>query len=665
MNTANLSTGLLSATATAPLDPVQMTAPGPEARRRRQATACTTCRDRRVKCDRVRPLCLRCERGGRRCEYISTPVPTIKFVQPLGLEELGPNTQPTTSSKTWKSVIEQQGALIDQPQLGEGTSQEIPFWILAGSKGEAGRAGEFQQTQPTIAQEIHGCKPTSDYPFIPISSFGEAFLSTIWAKLPPQDICQPFFESFTITIHPAIPVFHIPALRQAYSKFWDNLSPGTSAERLLLILAILYTGAANSSSLESSGQSSVIYELYDELAQKLDISSYYVTPSPSSIMLLQGILIMNTFRASHLAPFTAYGLLPWSIRFAQSLQLHVSQNIRNDVDKEAHRRLWWHLVYLDVESTIATGLPAIIFSGSHTTEKPSIISDDTIMRSEANAPSPMMVAMQGHWEWAHRMQIWFERKPEQHEIIHFSRVIENLLKIIGEGTESEWAHVYLEMLIDRAYCMLGLRFWQLDLFKRMDCRSEVVRTSRSFLENFLKLAILSQNLGFSWFVPGLIQPIHALMILLVHLDGCPCPDEEAILSKDLIDQVFNFRLSRILNGSSASISFMIARCSNIHQYNSRYIALTTLKRRVWQKLGWSTPYRHNPEDMMEEDLGTVKFPNSDAPQTPFGVGSSCNYPVEKDSISVLWDEFAAGAPLDNDIASWDEWNLLSTGFFMD
>lgn len=278
------------------------------------------------------------------------------------------------------------------------------------------------------------------------------------------------------TVHPAIPVCHLPTVLQAYARLWEDLSPGTSAELLVLILAVVCTGAATL----GIGQSSVLYEMYSELAHEIDISSYYATPSPSSIMLLQGVVIMNTFRASYLPPFTAYGFLPLAIRFAQSLRLHIDQNAENDIDREVQRRLWWYLVYLDKESTIASGLPAIIWSGSHTTRRPSILWSDATQEYETNTPSPMMIAMHGHWEWAYCMQIWFERKPEQHEIVHFNQIIENLLRMIGDSRESEWTHIYLQMLIDRAYCMLGLRFWKLDLFKGIDCHSEIVRYAYSY-----------------------------------------------------------------------------------------------------------------------------------------------------------------------------------------
>ena len=41
-------------------------------------------------------------------------------------------------------------------------------------------------------------------------------------------------------------------------------------------------------------------------------------------------------------------------------------------------------------------------------------------------------------------------------------VIENLLGLISDCEENEWPRTFLKMQINRAYCMLALRFWQLD-----------------------------------------------------------------------------------------------------------------------------------------------------------------------------------------------------------
>ncbi|KAL1969095.1 hypothetical protein VTN77DRAFT_349 [Rasamsonia byssochlamydoides] len=175
---------------------------------------------------------------------------------------------------------------------------------------------------------------------------------------------------------------------------------------------------------------------------------------------------MNTFRISQLASFSAYGFLPLAIRFAQSLRLHADQGIGNPIDLEVQRRLWWHLLFLDVESTIASGLHFIIRPDGYTTRLPSVISDAPSLEDSESlghsgiSPnmSPMMVAMQGHWLWATRMQTWFERMPHRDEVTHFSHLIEQLMESIRDCEENEWPLTYLKLQIDRAYCMLGLRF---------------------------------------------------------------------------------------------------------------------------------------------------------------------------------------------------------------
>ena len=273
----------------------------------------------------------------------------------------------------------------------------------------------------------------------------------------------------------------MPTLRKEYVEFWINLSPDTSADSLVQILAILYTGAANSVSASDVAHSSSLHSLYEGVLRTVDFDAYHVTST--SIQLLQGFVIMSTFRASQLSPFLAFGFLPRAIRFAQSLRLHVDQRIGSPIQLEVRRRLWWHLMSLDVESTIASGLQGIIRPDGYTTVLPSVVCDEAIPEDEAfpllagvSQPlSPMMVAMQGHWQWAQRMQVWFEGMPDQNEVIHFSRLIENFVGLISDCEENDWPRTYLKMQSDRAYCMLGLRFWQLDQFKGTDCHSEVIR----------------------------------------------------------------------------------------------------------------------------------------------------------------------------------------------
>jgi len=298
--------------------------------------------------------------------------------------------------------------------------------------------------------------------------------------MPSRETCRPFFENFLANIFPIVPVCNPRALRQQYGDFWSNLRPSSSAESLALILAVLYTGAANSSVADIESCSTLL-RFWEKIFNTIDFAGYHARNVTASLNILQSYIIMNTFRASHLSPYSAFGFLPTTIRFAQSLRLHAEKKTGDAVCLETRRRLWWHLLFLDVESTIATGLPPIIHRSRYTTQLPSCPSKKDsnlqgISPSDLEDFSPITIAMQGHYEWTNRMQTWFEILPSQDEVTEFKALITNLLNLIPdtEQAENEWARTYLKMQIDRAYCMLGLRFWQLDQYKGTGCHSEVV-----------------------------------------------------------------------------------------------------------------------------------------------------------------------------------------------
>jgi hypothetical protein len=299
--------------------------------------------------------------------------------------------------------------------------------------------------------------------------------------MPSQETCQPFFDNFILSIHPIIPLCHIGTLRKLYRDFWTQLSASYSVECLALILAVLYTGAANSTVVDIESCSTLI-RFFDKIFSIIDFAGYHARNIEASVQILQSYIIMNTFKASHLAPYSAFGFLPQTIRFAQSLRFHVDKKTGDPIDLEIRRRIWWHLLFLDVESTIATGLPPIIHRSGYTTQLPSVLHDDAIstLRDSSRKPgylSPIMIAMQGHYQWAKEMQIWFEALPSQDEVSTYKAKINTLLNLIPDTKEpdNEWARIYLRMQIDRAYCMLGLRFWQLDQYKGTGCHSEVVQ----------------------------------------------------------------------------------------------------------------------------------------------------------------------------------------------
>lgn len=301
--------------------------------------------------------------------------------------------------------------------------------------------------------------------------------------LPSREICEFYLERYISSIHPLCPVCYIPTLRSEYLDFWEAFGSDSSAKTLALFLAILYTGASNSDRVDKAHVANIL-DVYDEILRKINFSSYHISNTVASIQFLQAYIIMNTYRSCQLAPFFAYSFLPQAIRFAQSLRLHVEKKNSSCgvVELEVMRRIWWHLVFLDMESTIATGLPPIIHGKGYTTKLPSLYENNLpcqVRDGTAESPvlSPMMVAMRGHYQWASKMQSWFEKLPSQDEVTGYKEEIEGLISLIPDdiSQDSRWAKLYLQMQIDRGHCMLGLRFWQPDQYKGTECNSEVVK----------------------------------------------------------------------------------------------------------------------------------------------------------------------------------------------
>jgi hypothetical protein len=146
----------------------------------------------------------------------------------------------------------------------------------------------------------------------------------------------------------------------------------------------------------------------------------------------------------------------------------------------------------------------------------------------------------------------------------------------------------------------------------------------------------------------------------MHLDGCIHPNEESDLSRDIIDQVFSLRTSRILNGiygADTSSGVAIGYCNCFRQYNSRYRALTSLKRRVWQRFGWTAPPPvyglQDPKDRSSRTEGLSETEDSPIFDTLIPIH---NHEIEDGSIASLWDGFAATAS--DNILDWDEWDSL-------
>ncbi|TGO33703.1 hypothetical protein BHYA_0231g00150 [Botrytis hyacinthi] len=505
-------------------------------RRYRRTTACTTCRDRRVKCSRDRPSCTQCKKGGRLCKYLNSEIPEFEFI------EVNLSRSPARKSPS---------PVISNPI----TERKSGIKSKANSRPvvKASQMPSSRFLPKTLANDIdtHIHQPIKNLA-ITLGTLGDDFISFFRTKVPAREVCDHFLNNF-IGLQSAVPICHIDTLIDEYTSFWANLSPKTSVESTLLILAVLYCGAANSTI--NISQSTTIHDLYEQLLDIVNLPTYHCTHrEPSAIQLLQAYLLVNTFQASTSFSQFRYGFLPHAIRLAQSLKLHFDKPYQSiGVQAEVEKRIWWHLLFLDLQSTITTSAPSLMTRSGYTND----VSLPILLNhaSSQDPASPMMIAFYGQCQWVRFMRDWVMKMPTQEDAVRLVESIENLLQLLPEvKAENLGPRAYLKLLIDSVYCLLGLNFCQANQLQDIGWRNDIVRAASSFLQNYLFLSDMTSATPLKCILPGLIQPHHAVFILLMHLSLCTSFDAKAQWLKILVDKVFDAELSSPRLGASRAAS---------------------------------------------------------------------------------------------------------------
>lgn len=269
-----------------------------------------------------------------------------------------------------------------------------------------------------------------------------------------------------------MPICHIPSLRIILATMHTNNVSELALENVILVCDVLYAGASSAASCHLSS----FLDVYEQLSQHVDFFEYF-TALPC-LQLLQGHMIYHIVKGGQLAPFAAFRFLPQTIRCAQLLGIPKDDN-SSGIEQELRRRTWWHLVFLDVEASIANGLRSIIRPTTYKVSQPTVSSE---LADSDEVYLPVLLAAQGQWILTGMIHQWFERQLRHDDILGFGKSIKTLLSRVGTDTniQTKWARCYLKLQVDRAYCILGLRFWQLDQFRDTSCHGEVVETAVSF-----------------------------------------------------------------------------------------------------------------------------------------------------------------------------------------
>lgn len=232
---------------------------------------------------------------------------------------------------------------------------------------------------------------------------------------------------------------------------------GCSPQLLSLVLAVLYSGAITSPTIITFEQMEFMHSVYEKLSQVVYTSAIYETSS--TLQFLQGYLTLNTVRASRYDPIAGYDFVLSAIRLAQSTKLHVIKESDDSLQADIGRRVWWYLIFIDVEMTLASGIPGMIHPDEYSTTMPSATcgtsySDNHVEDFEdcLQHSSSMRMAMHGRFRLAQNLQIWMKSTPSKEKIIQFTQSIDTAVRDIP--LHLEWPRLYLSLQSDRVWCIL-------------------------------------------------------------------------------------------------------------------------------------------------------------------------------------------------------------------
>ena len=189
--------------------------------------------------------------------------------------------------------------------------------------------------------------------------------------LPSKSQCRCFVSG----VHSNAPLAYLPTILHWYEDFWSwhehratTKIPIPNPSFIPLLYAILYGGAVSCSaeivSKEIGDKLSVTSRLHNRVTQSLSMLSFVESPSIPGLI---AFCIVQTIPLREEEPLRARIFVNLAVQAAVSMGLHrePSKFGLTPGDAETRRRLWWHIVWIDILASNFTGWPLLVMADSY------------------------------------------------------------------------------------------------------------------------------------------------------------------------------------------------------------------------------------------------------------------------------------------------------------
>ncbi|CRG86472.1 hypothetical protein PISL3812_03478 [Talaromyces islandicus] len=196
-------------------------------------------------------------------------------------------------------------------------------------------------------------------------------LAILLRSLPTKPVCDALLHAFFIAVWPVMPLVHRVTLQAEYDEFWECCRNGDTPPAKLvddptficLLFAVLLSGASAAPaaiwepvSPKRLEKEATLNDLKAAYETSLSMSKHIEHPTYNTLV---STLLTRPFMDEPRDPMRNLVSVSTTVRIAQAMGFH-SELACSDLDtvvREMRRRAWWHIVWLDVQSSISTGLP--------------------------------------------------------------------------------------------------------------------------------------------------------------------------------------------------------------------------------------------------------------------------------------------------------------------
>ena len=380
--------------------------------------SCVSCRQRKIKCDKVQPVCTQCLRVSLECVYPSRK-PTRRVPRPRQSELL-------ERISRLESIVGQ----ADPEKLHEldrqTESSDLPASRLTGSGGGARAATGSLEDESTpssdtaarylsyefwgnLCEEVEGIKQALDQPSDEEEDDdgdqdqGSPESQDVWFQSlcqssgfifgnpsyhvrhqlfhPPADMILRLWAIYVRNVDPLVKILHRPSLENDIHAFVRLGAQYQHAAPQNALLFCIYFAAISTLSEEEAqkqlgeGQQ-VLASRYRISAERALAAADYL--NTNTLITLQAVtLYVTSLRCSSLGR-ASWVITSMVVRLGQALNLHRDGDGHRfpPFEAEMRRRLWYFIAVLDIRGAEDRGSDAILTPTSYNTSRPTNIDDD-------------------------------------------------------------------------------------------------------------------------------------------------------------------------------------------------------------------------------------------------------------------------------------------------